>query len=81
MFYNIQVTKTNGVNAQTVFAFDTIDTAKANHHYFLSSSYSNTNLEYFMGEIVDADGNLVTREVWYKPQPEPDPETDNPNAE
>lgn len=77
MFYNLQVTKTaDGAPAVAAYSFDTIEAAKANHHYFMSSCYGNTELTYFLGEIVDERGACVACESWKKsePQPEPEPE-------
>ena len=75
MFFNLQITKTAyGTPAVTAFTFDTIESAKANHHYFMSSCYGNTELTYFLGEIVDERGACVACESWRKPEPQPEPE-------
>lgn len=74
MYYNIQATKTNGAIAPAIYAFDAIKAARANHYYFLSSCYGNENLDYFLAEILDEQGNCVAREVYYKPLPQPETE-------
>ena len=73
MFINIQVTTTNqGQTALAAYRFDTVQAAKSNHFYFLSSCYSNTSLDYFLGEIVDANGACVACESWKASAPEPE---------
>lgn len=70
MYYAVHVTLLDGVYAKECFDFPTIEAARANHHYFLSSSYSNSALDYFLALILDIDGNVIDREVWFRPEVE-----------
>ena len=84
MYFNLQVTKNGENEAVTAYKFDTVEAARANHHYFLSSSYGNHSLDYFLGAIYDVNGNVIERESWFKPpvsQPETEPETESPENE
>lgn len=68
MYFTLQVTRNNdGAFAVSSFSFESIDAAKANHHYFLSSSYSNNALSYFMGTLQNATGDVLACESWFKP--------------
>lgn len=72
MYFVLETTETTeGVRAQSVFAFEDLKAAKSNYHYFLSSSLANTAVDYCMASISDETGNVVLRESWYAPQPEP----------
>ena len=73
MFYNLQITKSGDTPAVAAFSFNSVEEAKANHFYFLSSCYGNENLTYFLAEIVDEYGACVACESWRKPD-EPAPE-------
>lgn len=68
MFLCVQVTTSKeGETACAVFKFDSIVEAKANYHYFLTSSYSNQNLAFFMASIINNVGESVVRESYYAP--------------
>jgi len=69
MYFVVNVTTANGQTAKECFDFPTIELARANHHYFLTSSYSNSGLDYFMSVIMDVDGNVIDRETWFAPVP------------
>ena len=69
MYFVVNITLANGLYAKECFDFPTIVAARANHHYFLTSSYSNSSLEYFMSVILDVDGNVIDREVYHAPVP------------
>lgn len=72
MYVNTQVTKNaEGQVAVQAFTFATEKEAKANHHYFMSSSYATVGLVYICGMIHDANGDYVLKpEFWYAPQTE-----------
>ena len=67
MYYVFQATTANGVTAQTVFRFDTIEAARSNHHYFLSSCYADDAVTYALAMILNAVGDVLDREVYDKP--------------
>lgn len=66
MYFVVNVTHSASGYAKECFDFSTIDAAKANHHYFLTSCYSNANLDYFMSVILDIDGNVISREAFHR---------------
>lgn len=74
MYYVLQATTTNGVTAQTVFKFNTIEEAKANHFYFLSSTYSNPAVTYALAMILNPVGDVLAKEIYDKPPVEEDEE-------
>lgn len=63
MYFVVQITRSGSETAKALFDFPTIDAAKANYFYFLSSSYSNASLDYFMAAIIDDHGNVLTTEI------------------
>lgn len=67
MYFNLQVTKNGENEAVTAYKFASMEAARANHYYFLSSCYGNHSLDYFLGAIYDVNGNVVAREAWFKP--------------
>lgn len=67
MFFNLQVTKNGESTAVTAYAFDSVESARANHHFFLSSGYGNNSLDYFLGAVYDVNGNAIEHEAWFKP--------------
>lgn len=67
MYYVLQATTANGVTAQTVFRFDTIEAAKSNHFYFLSSTYANPAVTYALAMILNAVGDVLAKEIYDKP--------------
>lgn len=52
--------------AREAFGFDTLEAAKSNHFYFLSSAYANSNLVYFMSCVLNSSGGTVSKEVYIK---------------
>ena len=73
MFYvTTQVTKdSNGTVAVQSFQFSTEKEAKANHHYFMSSSYATAGLVLICGMIHDCFGHeVIEPESWIAPQTE-----------
>ena len=67
MFFVVHATWANGQIAQELFRFDTIEAAKSNHFYFLSSTYSNPTVTYAIALILDATGNVLAKEIYDKP--------------
>lgn len=67
MYYVLQVTTANGTTAQTVFRFNTIEEAKVNHYYFLSSTYANPAITYALAMILNAVGDVLAKEIYDKP--------------
>lgn len=67
MYFVLHVTRVNGQTAQELFRFDTIEQARANHHYFLSSCYANESLTYALAMILSAVGDVLAREVYDRP--------------
>lgn len=67
MYFVLHVTRANGQTAQELFRFDTIEQARANHHYFLSSCYANESVTYALAMILNAVGDVLDREVYDKP--------------
>lgn len=67
MYYVVHVTTANGQTAQELFRFDTIEAAKSNHYYFLSSTYANPAVTYALAMIVNAIGDVLAKEVYDKP--------------
>lgn len=67
MYFVFQATTANGVTAQTIFRFDTIEAAKSNYYYFWSSTYANPAITYALGMIFNAVGDVIAREIYDKP--------------
>lgn len=67
MYYVLHATKANGQTAKELFDFPTIEAARANHHYFLSSCYANDAVTYALAMILNAVGDVLDREVYDKP--------------
>lgn len=63
MYFTIQITKKNGVTLKQLFDFETLDEAKSNYFYFLSSSYADTDVTYILGEVIDEHGVILCMEV------------------
>lgn len=74
MFFVIQITKKNGVTSNTIFNFDTIEEAKENYYYFLTSSYSDSGIDFILAMIVSSDGFCLSTERYERPAPAPEPE-------
>lgn len=70
MYFVFQATTANGVTAQTIFRFDTIEAAKSNYYYFWSSTYANPAITYALGMIFNAVGDVIAREIYDKPPTE-----------
>ena len=64
MYFGLQVTTANGQTTQAVYRFDTIEAARSNYHYFLSSCYSNNAVTYALAMIVNATGTVIEREMY-----------------
>lgn len=74
MYFVLQVTTASGTTTQTVFRFNTIEEAKANHYYFLSSTYANSAVTYALAMILNAVGDVLAKEIYDKPSAEEDEE-------
>ena len=70
MFYVLQVTTASGTTAQTVFRFSTVEEAKSNYYYFLSSTFTNPAVTYALAMILNSVGDVLTKEVYDKPPEE-----------
>lgn len=70
MYFVLHVTRANGQTVQELFRFDTIEQARSNHHYFLSSCYANSAVTYALAMIINAVGDVLAREVYDKPPEE-----------
>lgn len=70
MYFTIQITRENGTTAKTLFSFDDEKRAKANHFYFLSSSYANNNIDYILAEVIDEEGIVLCREIYKREEKE-----------
>lgn len=67
MYFSLQVTTANGQTTQALYRFDTIEAARSNYHYYLSSCYANENVTYALAMILNAVGDILNREVYDKP--------------
>ena len=67
MYFSLQVTTSGGQTTQALFRFDTIEQARSNYHYYLSSCYANDSCTYALAMIVNAVGDVLEREVYDKP--------------
>ena len=67
MYFVLHVTRANGQTAKELFDFPTIEAARANHHYFLSSCYANESVTYALAMILNVVGDILAKEVYDKP--------------
>lgn len=67
MYFVLHATTANGQTTQEFFRFDTLEQARSNHHYYLSSCYANANVTYALAMIINATGNVLAQELYDKP--------------
>lgn len=66
MYYVLRITRIGENIAKEVYDFADLNAARSNLFFFLSSSYANPELDYFMGEVIDVYGNILHHEMWSK---------------
>jgi len=67
VYFSLQATTSGGQTTQAIYRFDTIEQARSNYHYYLSSCYANDNVTYALAMIINAVGGVVESEIYDKP--------------
>ena len=62
MYFAIEIT-TKEQTVKSLFDFPTLTAAKAHLFSFLASSYSDSEITYILGQILDEGGNIIFSEL------------------